>query len=239
MEMWHNANMANLNSFIRNQLFDYTNKSYWTWVGKWICNQPTLPFSQPSPQDQINENAKSSTNSEGKHDKKPSKKSSSKSLQKGEKEGQAKSLSKSKSQQKKSISETLWDNDHNNQDLPENLSTVPKPQVIESAKYSEEEYSSRKFSDESKNDHHEINLTEQYQCRYVTQTTSSSRKKRYIECLYNGCLKKFSKSWNFIDHARMHIGIKPYKCEKCDKAFTQKGNLKKHINQHLAKEKTQ
>lgn len=26
--------------------------------------------------------------------------------------------------------------------------------------------------------------------------------------------KTFSKSWNFIDHALMHEGIKPFKCER-------------------------
>lgn len=52
-------------------------------------------------------------------------------------------------------------------------------------------------------------------------------------CTHDGCGKEFSKTWNLLDHARMHEGIKPYSCDLCDKSFTQKGNLRKHyIIQH-------
>ena len=52
-------------------------------------------------------------------------------------------------------------------------------------------------------------------------------------CLFGGCGKQFSRAWNLLNHARMHEGVKPYSCQICHKAFTQKGNLKKHILTHL------
>ena len=48
-------------------------------------------------------------------------------------------------------------------------------------------------------------------------------------CDYENCGKEFAKTWNLLDHVRMHEGIKPYQCQKCGKEFTQKGNLKKHL----------
>ena len=52
-------------------------------------------------------------------------------------------------------------------------------------------------------------------------------------CKYEGCNKDFNKTWNLLDHVRMHEGIKPFVCDIWAKSFTQKGNLKKHnIVQH-------
>lgn len=47
-------------------------------------------------------------------------------------------------------------------------------------------------------------------------------------CEYEGCGKEFNKTWNLLDHVRMHEGIKPFQCSICQKEFTQKGNLRKH-----------
>ncbi|CAI2372630.1 unnamed protein product [Moneuplotes crassus] len=58
------------------------------------------------------------------------------------------------------------------------------------------------------------------------------RRKRTIYCKYPECDKVFFKTWNFVDHARMHLGIKPYECKRCDEKFTQKGNLKKHLKKY-------
>ena len=48
-------------------------------------------------------------------------------------------------------------------------------------------------------------------------------------CKYEECNKEFTKTWNLLDHVRMHEGIKPFVCQIWNKTFTQKGNLKKHI----------
>lgn len=60
-----------------------------------------------------------------------------------------------------------------------------------------------------------------------------SRYKISYVCKYEGCDKHFNKTWNLLDHVRMHEGIKPFVCSIWAKSFTQKGNLKKHnIVQH-------
>jgi hypothetical protein len=71
--------------------------------------------------------------------------------------------------------------------------------------------------------------------KYVTlykHNKRTNRTVRYFVCQYTGCDKKFNKSWNFIDHMRMHNGEKPYSCNECGKEFTQKGNFNKHCRIH-------
>ena len=58
------------------------------------------------------------------------------------------------------------------------------------------------------------------------------RKKRVIVCQYGDCRYEFTKTWNFLDHAHMHLNIKPFQWSICGAAFTQKGNMIKHQKQH-------
>lgn len=77
-----------------------------------------------------------------------------------------------------------------------------------------------------------------YKFRY-RYLDNSIRKKRVIVCMYDGCTHEFSKTWNFLDHARMHLGLKPFTCSICNLTFTQKGNMVKHEKQHALKKKDQ
>jgi hypothetical protein len=69
--------------------------------------------------------------------------------------------------------------------------------------------------------------------KYEIIDCKKTKTKRSYKCKYPGCTKIFGKTWNFLDHARMHEGIKPFICNVCLKSFTQNGNLQKHIRQHM------
>lgn len=68
-----------------------------------------------------------------------------------------------------------------------------------------------------------------FKYRYLTNCT---RRKRVIVWMYDKCNHEFKKTWNFLDHARMHLGEKPYSCNLWDLTFTQRGNMIKHIRLH-------
>ena len=70
----------------------------------------------------------------------------------------------------------------------------------------------------------------EYDCIDVEE---DGRLKKVFICKYDNCHKKFSKTWNFLDHAKAHVGLKPFRCEYCSKTFTQKGNMQKHMRKHL------
>lgn len=61
---------------------------------------------------------------------------------------------------------------------------------------------------------------------------STKRMNKIITCLYPNCGKKFNKTWNILDHFKVHTGDKPYKWKNCKKTFSQKGNLTKHLKLH-------
>lgn len=52
-------------------------------------------------------------------------------------------------------------------------------------------------------------------------------------CKFDGCNKEFKRTWNMLDHARTHKGVKPFACQYWPRRFIQKGNLKKHLKQHF------
>ncbi|CAI2370989.1 unnamed protein product [Moneuplotes crassus] len=69
----------------------------------------------------------------------------------------------------------------------------------------------------------------------LIQKRTPLNKKKYFQfvCKFEGnCNAKFTRSWNFLDHCRMHYGIRPYQCDQCERSFTQKGNLKSHKLTH-------
>ena len=57
----------------------------------------------------------------------------------------------------------------------------------------------------------------------------SCKNSRIYVCKYDNWGKSFAKTWNLVDHFRIHTKEKPFVCGDCKKKFSQKCNLKRHI----------
>lgn len=82
----------------------------------------------------------------------------------------------------------------------------------------------------------EVNLTilENYDYEIVEkQNPANGHKCTIFRWTYKDCRKEMETTWNMLDHARMHKGIKPFVCQYWHKRFTQKGNMRKHAKLHL------
>ncbi|CAI2363405.1 unnamed protein product [Moneuplotes crassus] len=78
-----------------------------------------------------------------------------------------------------------------------------------------------------------LQALEGYPYSSAVQTNSKNGKMIMVyKCEFNECHKTFMRTWNLLDHIRMHYGIRPYVCKFCGKGFTQKGNMRKHLIQH-------
>lgn len=53
-----------------------------------------------------------------------------------------------------------------------------------------------------------------------------------VKCAFEDCEKSFSCLAKLKDHMNMHLGLKPYKCEICEKAFSAKKYLQAHTESH-------
>lgn len=73
-----------------------------------------------------------------------------------------------------------------------------------------------------------------YKIRQKKVAATGKTQYMYVWKHKGGCNKEFDRSWNLLDHCRMHAGIKPHQCHICDKKFTQKGNLNKHLVTHTS-----
>src|SRR3989442_361807 len=65
----------------------------------------------------------------------------------------------------------------------------------------------------------------------ITGGAAPIRQSRPYRC---DCGRTFSKEMNLERHRKIHTGDskRPYKCEKCDKAFTSNKDLKQHLTTH-------
>ena len=67
----------------------------------------------------------------------------------------------------------------------------------------------------------------------ASRTTFGRRPKRWM-C--GECGKHFDSNYALEMHSRIHTGQRPFKCELCGRAFTQKGTLRSHMMTHMDKD---
>ena len=60
---------------------------------------------------------------------------------------------------------------------------------------------------------------------------STSGEKRF-RCTHDGCSYATDRKFNLTVHMRTHVEQKPFKCPICEKEFTQKNNLERHLLTH-------
>lgn len=92
------------------------------------------------------------------------------------------------------------------------------------------------FNEKPKISKNEINLQLLKEFDYETiqvPNTDGNEPETIYKCTFEGWSKEFTRTWNMLDHARTHKGVKPFKCQWCPRQFTQKGNLQKHLKQHF------
>ncbi|KAL2122067.1 hypothetical protein VTJ04DRAFT_2522 [Mycothermus thermophilus] len=51
---------------------------------------------------------------------------------------------------------------------------------------------------------------------------------RPFKCTENGCMQAFNRNHDLKRHQRIHLAVKPFACEDCEKRFSRKDALKRH-----------
>lgn len=73
----------------------------------------------------------------------------------------------------------------------------------------------------------------QYIQEHRYKSNETKRRRVIYKWTYNNCGRKYNKRWNLVDHIKTHLAIMPYEWDVWEAKFVQKGNLKKHMRQHV------
>mmetsp|Transcript_12174 Transcript_12174/g.12186 ORF Transcript_12174/g.12186 Transcript_12174/m.12186 type:complete len:115 (-) Transcript_12174:210-554(-) len=77
-----------------------------------------------------------------------------------------------------------------------------------------------------------IECLKKFKCSFEKRKNEKGGITTVYICKHHNCNKEFSRTWSILDHCRMHEGVKPYNCKVCGRAYTQKGNMIKHMKRH-------
>ena len=58
---------------------------------------------------------------------------------------------------------------------------------------------------------------------------------KLIRCTFEGCDKTFTRKSNMTRHLKLHYGIKPFNCDFCGKSFARKSDFQAHKLSHAGR----
>ena len=78
--------------------------------------------------------------------------------------------------------------------------------------------------------HHPLTLPQDHVCeRHVGRKSTNNLN---LTCQWGNCRTTTVKRDHITSHIRVHVPLKPHKCDFCGKAFKRPQDLKKHVKTH-------
>ncbi|VDI65132.1 Hypothetical predicted protein [Mytilus galloprovincialis] len=103
-------------------------------------------------------------------------------------------------------------------------------------------YKSRRTFIQHKKSHEENYIKPEYECKVCKKSFSTKYVLNYHvksehlgmkkQFLCPTCGKSFTQKNSYVQHANVHMGLKPYQCEHCGKSFAYEKSLKEHRFMH-------
>jgi hypothetical protein len=77
-------------------------------------------------------------------------------------------------------------------------------------------------------------LLENFSYEKITTLDSKTHREVYLyKWNQTDCGKFLDTPWSLLEHMQLHEGLRPHRWDWWGKTFSQRGNLKKHVRQHI------